>query len=209
MLVAEKQKVLFLLPMKTGTTTIVHTLFNRVEGVVKLPEDCTHWHSAVYRSSFQDYCCVLTVRNPVSRMLSLWHQRIKLKQRGESGINGAHVQFWNKVFQGVNRFDDMLSVRDDSELAQVLRHEWSVISQLKILRRSFPDCLIRQEHLRADFNRVLTANFDIPPINRIRYDNMSKPTESDSFEVAAELAYRFWYDDFQFGGYEMPSNVLV
>lgn len=209
MLVAEKQKVMFLLPMKTGTTTVVHTLFERVAGIVRFPANCTHWHSAVYRPRFQNYCCVLTVRNPVSRMVSLWHQRLKLKKRGESGINGAHVQFWNKVFCGIDSFEAMLDLKQDSELAKVLRDEWSVVSQLKALRRPFPDYLIRQERLKSDFNRVLVAEFGVPPLEGVRYENVSKPTEGDSSEVAAELACRFWPDDFQFGGYEMPSNVLV
>lgn len=209
MLVAEKQKVLFLLPMKTGTTTIVYTLQNRVPAVARFPQRCTHWHEAVYVEQFKDYCHVLTVRDPVTRMLSLWHQRLKLKKRGEAGINGAHVVFWNKVFAGVNSLSEFAAIPDDSELAFVLRDKWSVTSQLKTTRRSYPDYIIRQEYLQRDFNALLVSHFGLPPVKRIRLENVSSPLEDDSLELAGELAVRFWSEDFRLGGYEMPSNVLV
>ncbi len=200
MLVVPEHRTVFLLPMKTGTTSLEHFLRCCFPGprLERWPAGQHHRHDAVASDELRDFTYILSVRHPESRALSLYEQAKRYKARwsamDSTSRSFAHVaRLWNSLWADVNCLEDWYTLAEDHPLSRACHEEWSVNWQLKRVGRSDADFILHQESLHQDLCKVC-EHFGIrfpgymskKLIARPNSEHSGLPSQSDSPHAALD-----------------------
>jgi len=197
--------------MKCGTTSIHRALQAKYPWEM-VPHGMNHRHAVVESDPrFDESTFLLSTRNPVSRVLSMWSQLVKYRDIWEQRTpsqrrNSPHPAYWVKLFAGISSLEDYLAISDNHPVSQEMAGWWRVSHQLKAIKSGRPDFVIRQEHLAEDLN----AAFDYLHIPRLELQRLNESTVKFTAEhesVAQDIALRWWSEDFAIGNYSADMAV--
>ena len=151
---SEKYKVYWFTPQRTGTRSTKQLL----SALGFFTQD----HHFTFDVNKKDYTFVSNVRNPYSRMVSLFH------------LNSHHLKNFNRefktwVFGTIKNF----SFND--------KYQLHYHRNFPLIGRNF-DKFIRQEHLQGDLKKLSFIDLNIPEINQAFENNIIHNGYSKEFE---------------------------
>ena len=213
MLVVPEKRLVFLLPMKVGSLSLIEAM--KPFGGYIDPKNCDHHHKSRYVEKLKDYHWVLMVRHPYTHMFSLWNFIMDHAKRGPKIKKNKKISFWYDCFPHAHKgkvpgLEEFVS---DPSNKYMPRH---VVSQFqKNLRKSHWRCAWHLEQIKpkkvdsiVHFERyyeeitALPGLSDLPEIVNVNKTSETKYPWYEYFTPkVVEKVQSYWGNEFEEFGY--------
>lgn len=205
----QRQNVIFQIVPKVANTSIKHRLF-KIYDKVDLNENQIHRYGINYSKDFVfnkkndgKVFIFAFVRNPYSRIVSLYNNKIARKNKSLKGIKRHHPDiFLNMPFDDFIEiiYNDIIKNNQKTDLHIRPQHTFVYHKNVRL-----PDYLGYYETLEKDWQIISEKhlNIDYTPLNKINSSNYLHSTYKNYYENkhTRDRVYEIYKEDFNKFGY--------
>ena len=189
-----EQRYVYFRTAKCGTSSILNIL--RKNTKISVDE-----HNIEFDEIWNDYFKFTIVRNPWSRLLSCWLNKIVLEGKGVPGLEGC--RYYRKLLSlhqsKYHTFADFIRCLNNDNNLYADKH-WSPLQSL--IKMDSVDFIGKLENLQADFN-IICDKIGIPQ-QQLPHKNKTKHKHYTEYydDETKQIVWKRYSKDIEYFGYE-------
>jgi hypothetical protein len=208
MILCDAQKLLYLAPPKTGTSTVVRLLLRPPNNGRRYDPTATY-HKTGWDEQFQDWFIFMTTRHPYTRAFSFWQFVCREIQIGCAlDVHGKHKRFGHWLHCYHRTPPTFLEFWDIFPFKQGQITTWRASWHLEQIPRPL-DCIVHQENLDRELqaipafcNCTLERRYNVTPPG-------DRPWHSHYTPELINRVHEYWGQDFAAFGYNPDFEACV